>query len=135
MFVFVLPHFFIRCFVIKDSDKNGVGSGKSPLKCSNFMIPSSSSKLTFDVGLSTPSAIKRNKLALICCSGLRTSRTLFSTICVRRGASSMSAVSWGSLYQFFIWIPFSGYNMKHSGVLSMIMVLSRGRPSLDKSFT
>lgn len=85
------------------------------------------------VGLLTPRCIcssiwsrKRRKAS-------RTSLHFFSTIYLRRGASSSRAVSDISSNQLLIKIPLSGCWLKFSATLSTIIVLFKGRPILERS--
>ena len=68
-------------------------------------------------------------------NALRTSGTFFSTISISRGDISSRKVSLMSSYHVEMKMPFSGYRMKLSDMLSMMIVLLESRPRSDRSLT
>ena len=64
-----------------------------------------------------------------------TSGTFFSTSSTRSGEISFKKLSLMSSYQVEMKIPLSGYKIKLSDMLSMIIVRFKSRPRRLKSFT
>ena len=63
------------------------------------------------------------------------SGTRFSTSSTRRGEISLRKLSDISSYQVEMKIPLSGYRMKLSEILSIMMVRFRSLPSKERSLT
>lgn len=59
---------------------------------------------------------------------------LLNRIAFKRGNNTNNAVSELSPFHVSIYIPFSGYRLKHSGVLSIIIILDNYLPNFLKSF-